>query len=294
MAQVFIDVRSLIPLLETSPIVKVKYPSLKHIHVKYVRFRPPSGGNKMGEWEDGTIRFGGTIYDLNEVDILPPVEPSKIICVAGNYIEHIRESGYEIPEDLPERPGLFLKPPNAVASHGDCIELPTPGIRDDSIPDSGVIERGHGRIDYEGEFAVVIGRQGRNIPEDAVEDHLLGYTCMNDISNRDDQGAETNWVRGKAFDNSAPLGPVISAPENVPSNPRVQVRLNGETVQDSNDDELVFSVPEVVAEASRFMTLERGDVIAMGTTRGVGELNDGDKIEVEVEGVETLIHTVVK
>jgi len=123
-------------------------------------------------------------------------------------------------------------------------------------------------------------------------DVVAGYTCLNDVSNRDDQDAERNWVRGKAFDNSAPIGPVMATPEDVPEEPRVRLWLNGEKRQDSDDDELVFDVGRAISEVSTFLTLEPGDIVAMGTTVGVGPLSDGDTVEIEVEGVGRLEHDV--
>lgn len=259
--------------------------------MRIARFRTSAGSVRTGEWTDNGIKFGKQVYDPEEVSILPPTQPSKIVCVAGNYVEHIRESGYDL-EDLPDRPGLFLKGPNTVAGHEDSIPLPTPGAKPEEIEDSGAIKRGERRIDYEAEFGVIIGEQCKDVTESEAMNVVRGFTCLNDVSNRDDQGAETNWVRGKAFDNSAPMGPVLATPDEVPENPRVQLRLNGETKQDSSDDELVFSVKEVIAETTKFLTLEPGDVIAMGTTRGVGPLSSGDTIEIEVEGIGTLVHYI--
>ncbi|AUV82876.1 2-hydroxyhepta-2,4-diene-1,7-dioate isomerase [Salinigranum rubrum] len=262
--------------------------------MRKVRFRDQAGATREGEWDDDGIQFGGTEYDPAEVDILPPVEPTKIVCVAANYIEHIKEAGRSIPEDLPPRPGFFLKGPNAVAGHGDTVTLPTPAATEEELAgrEKGDIVLGQGRMDYEGEFGVVIGEQCRNVSEDDYLDVVAGYTCLNDISNRDDQDLERNWVRGKAFDGSAPIGPVLATPDEVPEEPRVQLWVNGEQRQDSNNDELVFPVSKAISEVSRFLTLEPGDIVAMGTTVGVGPLSDGDTVDIEVEGVGRLTHYV--
>ncbi|WP_132057848.1 fumarylacetoacetate hydrolase family protein [Halorussus amylolyticus] len=262
--------------------------------MRSVRFKDKAGSIRRGEWRDGVIEFGDDEYDPAEVDVLPPVEPSKIVCVAANYINHIEEAGRSIPEDLPKRPGFFLKGPNAVAGHGDTVTLPTPAAEAEEFEgrDKGDIELGQGRIDYEAEFGVVIGEQCRNVAEDDYMDVVAGYTCLNDLSNRDDQDAERNWVRGKAFDNSAPIGPVMATPDEVPEEPRVQLWLNGEQRQDSNNDELVFPASRAIHEVSKFLTLEPGDIVAMGTTVGVGPLSDGDHVEIEVEGVGRLEHWV--
>ena len=140
----------------------------------------------------------------------------------------------------------------------------------------------------------MIGEQCRNVAAEDAMDVVAGFTCADDVSNRDDQRVEQNWVRGKAFDNSCPLGPVLADPEDVPDDASVELRLNGETVQSSSRAEFVFSVPELIEEITQYMTLEEGDVIITGTPAGVGELEDGDEVEVEVEGVGTLEHTVAR
>lgn len=141
---------------------------------------------------------------------------------------------------------------------------------------------------------MVIGRQCRNVAEEDALDVVEGYTCVNDLSNRDDQRQEQNWVRGKSFDNAAPIGPVVATPEHVsdPEDPRVRLWLNGEKKQDSEDDSLVFNVSEVIAEFTEHLTLERGDVIAMGTSGHPTSLSDGDTVEIEVDGVGRLEHDV--
>jgi 2-keto-4-pentenoate hydratase/2-oxohepta-3-ene-1,7-dioic acid hydratase in catechol pathway len=260
--------------------------------MRRVRFKEPAGHVRHGEWTDDGIEFGGRTYDPEAVDVLPPVEPTKVICVAANYVEHLRESGRDVPEDLPDRPSVFMKGPNAVVGHGDTVTLPTPGVTADDADDAGSIEIGSGRIDYEAELGVVIGEQCRNVPEGEARSVITGYTCVNDISNRDDQQAEQNWIRGKAFDGAAPMGPVLATPDEVPDDPRIRLYVNGDQRQDSADDEFVFSISEVIADVTRFVTLEEGDVIAMGTTYGVGPLSDGDTVEVEIEGVGTLEHHV--
>jgi 2-keto-4-pentenoate hydratase/2-oxohepta-3-ene-1,7-dioic acid hydratase in catechol pathway len=254
--------------------------------MKQVRFRDPAGSVRVGEWVDadgdsadtttagngGQIRFGGETYDPEDVDVLAPCEPSKIVCIGLNYADHADERDSE----LPDRPLLFLKPPNAVASHGSDVTLPA----------------GKERVDYEAEMGVVIGEQCRNVSESEAMDVVEGFTCMVDVSNRDDQDREQNWVRGKAFDNAAPLGPVLATPEHVPDDAAIELRLNGETKQSSSRETLIFSVPELIAEITTYMTLEPGDVIATGTPEGVGPLSDGDEVTVEIEGVGHLSHTV--
>jgi len=254
--------------------------------MKRVRFRDPAGSVRTGEWVDadgapadtatagdgGVIRFAGRTYGPAAVDILPPCKPTKIVCIGRNYADHAAEMG----GDVPDRPQLFLKPPSAVASHGSDVPLPA----------------GKERVDYEAELGVVVGKQCRHVPESEAMDVVAGYTCVVDVSNRDDQEVEQNWVRGKAFDNAAPLGPVVATPDHVPADASVELRQNGETRQSSTREHLIFSVPELIAEITTYLTLESGDVIATGTPEGVGPLSDGDEIVVEIEGVGRLRHTV--
>jgi len=254
--------------------------------MKRVRFRDTAGNVRGGRWtvEDGEpvvtaaagpygrIAFGDESYDPDEVDILPPCEPTKVVCIGRNYADHAEEMDSE----LPDRPMLFLKAPNAVASHGKHLTMPS----------------GKERIDYEAELGVVIGEQCRNVSESGAMDVVAGYTCVNDISNRDDQRREQNWVRGKAFDNACPIGPLVATPEHVPDDASIELRLNGETKQSSSREHLIFSVPELIAEITSYMTLEPGDVIATGTPEGVGPMEDGDEVEVEIEGIGTLKHSV--
>lgn len=254
--------------------------------MKRVRFRDSAGNVRGGRWtiEDGEpvvtaaagpygrIAFGDESYSPEEVEVLPPCEPTKIVCVGLNYADHAEETG----KDVPARPMLFLKPPNTVSSHNTTVTL---------LPDKD-------RIDFEAELGVVIGEQCKNVSKSGAEDVIAGYTCVNDLSNRDDQRQEQNWVRGKAFDNAAPIGPLVATPEHVPDDATIESRVNGETRQSSSRDNFIFSVPELIEEITNYMTLEPGDVISTGTAAGVGPLEDGDRVEIEIEGVGTLSHTV--
>jgi 2-keto-4-pentenoate hydratase/2-oxohepta-3-ene-1,7-dioic acid hydratase in catechol pathway len=255
--------------------------------MKRVRFRDHAGTVRTGEWLDsdgtpaeddvagtdaGVIRFADREYDPTEVTLLPPCEPSKIVCIGRNYAAHAAE----LDNEVPDRPLLFLKPPNAVAPPGAEVSL---------LPDKD-------RIDYEAELAVVIGEQCRNVDAADALDVVAGYTCMVDVSNREDQDREQNWIRGKAFDGAAPLGPVVADPEHVPDDARIRLRQNGDVRQDSTRDLLFFDVPTLVEEITTYLTLEPGDVIATGTPEGVGPLAPGDEVEVEVEGIGRLRHGV--
>lgn len=241
--------------------------------MKQVRFRDSSGAVRTGEWHGDAVSFGGARYDFDEIDILPPSQPEKIVCIGRNYADHAAETD----SDVPDRPLLFLKPPNTVAGHGDTIVPPA----------------GKDRIDYEAELAVVIGEQCRHVLAAEAMDVVAGFTVLNDVSNRDDQRREQNWVRGKAFDGAAPMGPVLASPDEVPEDAAIELRVDGDLRQEGTRADMVFSVPDLVAEITAYVTLEPGDVIATGTPSGVGPLTDGDHVEIDIEGIGTLEHDVL-
>jgi 2-keto-4-pentenoate hydratase/2-oxohepta-3-ene-1,7-dioic acid hydratase in catechol pathway len=238
----------------------------------YARFRDPAGSVREGRYdpETETVAFGDDEYAFDDptIDVLPPVDPSKIVCVGRNYAD--------LDNEVPDRPLLFLKPPNALAGHGDTVTVPA----------------GKDRVDWEAELAVVIGESCKRVDAADAMDVVAGFTCMNDVSNRDDQNREQNWVRGKAFDNAAPLGPVVATPDEVPADAAVELRVDGETKQSGDRSQLMFDVPTLIEEITTYLTLEAGDVIATGTPDGVGPLSDGDTVAVSVEGVGTLEHDV--
>jgi len=242
--------------------------------MRQVRVRDPSGAERVGRWDDDAIECDGRQYDPGAVTVLPPCEPSKVVCVGRNYVAHANEQDAAVPD----RPMLFLKPPSAVAPHGATVELP-----------AGVAGN---RVDHEVELGAVVGEQCRDVPPEDAESVLAGYTVVNDLSNRDDQRRETNWVRGKAFDGSAPLGPVLATPDEVPDDATLECRVNGDLRQHATRDQMVFSVADLVSEVSRYLTLDPGDVIATGTPEGVGPVEDGDRVALSVEGIGTLEHTV--
>jgi len=207
--------------------------------------------------------------------------PGAIICVGLNYHDHAQEQGVEPPSE----PLLFAKLPNALAGDGDPIVLP--------------VESDH--VDAEAELAVVIGTRARRVAPEAALEVVAGYVCANDVSARDLQFRDGQWLRGKSFDGFCPLGtrlvPVSELGD--ASGLRIVQRLNGEVLQDSTTDRLIFDVPALVAFASAVTTLEPGDVILTGTPAGVGifrsppvRLSDGDVVEVEVEGVGRLVNPV--
>ncbi|MEZ3116882.1 fumarylacetoacetate hydrolase family protein [Halobaculum sp. MBLA0147] len=243
--------------------------------MRHARFTDPAGAVRRGTYHGDTVAFGGREYDLarEDVTLLAPCEPSKVVCVGRNYVAHADERD----ADVPDRPLLFLKPPNTVAPPNATTPLPADN-----------------HVEHEAELAVVIDEPARNVAPDEAMSYVRGFTCLDDVSNRTDQDRETNWVRGKAFDGSAPVGPCVAEPEHVPDDAAVELRLNGERVQHGSRDQFVFSVPELLAEITQYLTLEPGDVVSTGTPAGVGELSDGDHVEVTVEGVGTLAHDVTR
>jgi 2-keto-4-pentenoate hydratase/2-oxohepta-3-ene-1,7-dioic acid hydratase in catechol pathway len=233
--------------------------------------------------EDDAVRvLAGTFFEdpvptgeellLDELALLAPVLPSKLVCVGKNYAAHAAEFGMEVPEE----PLLFLKPSTAVIGPGDPIRL---------LP----ISR---RVDYEGELAVVIGRLARNIRAEDAYKVILGYTCANDVTLRDLQRTDDQWARAKGFDGSCPLGPWIETDVD-PNDVVVETRLNGDVRQHASTIDLAFGVATLVEYVTAFMTLLPGDVLLTGTPEGVGALDAGDVVEVEVDGVGTLANPVV-
>jgi len=231
---------------------------------------------------------------LTDVRLLAPIPRPRrdVFCVGWNYSEHFREGqlvrGKDVPADLPEWPALFSKGPNTVVGPEAGVHFPAPHSE---------------QLDWECELAVIIGREGRNIPEDKALEHVFGYTCANDVSVRDVQRRHGGqWFKGKNFDTHLPLGPWIVTADEVP-NPhtlRISTRVNGVTKQDSRTEQMVFTVPRIVRDLSAGMTLVPGDIIITGTPEGVGFarkppefLKVGDVVEVEIEKIGILRNTIV-
>lgn len=214
----------------------------------------------------------GEQVPLEDVRLLAPVLPSKLVCVGKNYAAHAAEFGMEVPEE----PLLFLKPSTAVIGPGDPIQL---------LPIST-------RVDYEGELAVVIGRLTRNVRAEDAFKYILGYTCANDVTLRDLQHTNDQWARAKGFDGSCPLGPWVETVLD-PNDIRIETRLNGEIRQAAQTSDMVFGVAELIEYITEFMTLLPGDVLLTGTPEGVGRLSKGDVVEVEVDGIGALQNPVV-
>ena len=213
------------------------------------------------EVDGGKVVIDG--YEIEDYRFLPPVKPTKIVCVGLNYVDHAEELNMEIPEE----PIIFLKPPSAVIGHEDVIVMPK-------------ISR---RVDYEGEIADVIGKKCKNVKRGEAMDYVLGYTCFNDVTARDLQSKDGQWTRAKSFDTFAPIGPYIVT--EMPEKLKIKTRLNGRVVQKSDTSNLIFDIPTLIEFISNVMTLEKGDVIATGTPAGVGMLRSGDVVEVEVNGL---------
>jgi 2-keto-4-pentenoate hydratase/2-oxohepta-3-ene-1,7-dioic acid hydratase in catechol pathway len=219
-------------------------------------------------------RVSGRSFALADVRVLAPCQPSKIVCVGRNYAEHAKELNNEPPTS----PLIFLKPPSAVIGHRDQIVYP---------PESQ-------RVDYEGEIAIVIGRRLRRLAGDAPgAPYILGFTCLNDITARDLQKADGQWTRGKGFDTFCAIGPAV-ATDLDPASLSVRTHLNGELKQQGHVREMIFDFDTLLRYISGVMTLEPGDVIATGTPAGVGPMQPGDEVTVEVEGVGRLRNTVVR
>ena len=226
---------------------------------------------------------GPVVGSVEEITLLAPIpKPGKVICVGRNYAEHAAETG----SDVPDRPQLFAKLANAIV-----------GPRDDVIHPP-ITEA----LDYEAELVAVIGRRASQISEARALEVVLGYTCGNDISARDLQFGDTQWLRGKSLDTFAPMGPWIVTADEIPDPQSLAIRcaVNGETRQDDTTANMVFSVAQIIAFVTQAITLDPGDVIFTGTPPGVGfgmdpkrSLNVGDHVQVHIDGIGTLEHRIV-
>jgi len=199
------------------------------------------------------------------------VQPSKIVCVGRNYAAHARELG----NPLPKEPLLFFKPPSAVIGSGDAIVMP-------------VVSR---QVEYEAELAIVMGKRARKVSETSAMDFVRGLTCANDVTCRDLQKTDGQWARAKGFDTFCAVGPVIAEGLNWRML-EVIGRLNGEERQRGATSDMIFGLPRLIEYISHIMTLEAGDVILTGTPEGVGPMQPGDVVEVEIAGIGTLRNPV--
>jgi 2-keto-4-pentenoate hydratase/2-oxohepta-3-ene-1,7-dioic acid hydratase in catechol pathway len=256
--------------------------------MRVARYRDPATGlGRYGIIEEGTIfatagdpfadaglHRGDVAGQLGELPLLAPVQPGKIVCVGLNYLAHVTER--DATRKVPEEPVLFMKPTSALIGPGELIRIVNPAHR----------------TDFEAELVIVIGRTARDVPEADALSYVYGYTAGNDVSDRDLQGKDGQWVRAKGFHTYCPVGPWIETDLDV-ADVVVESRLNGEIRQASRTSNMIVKPAFLIAYISRIMTLDPGDIILTGTPEGVGALTAGDTIEIEVGGVGVLSNPVV-
>lgn len=213
-------------------------------------------------------------YPLDGVKLLSPVTPSKVLGIGLNYKAHAAEFGKEIPEE----PMVFMKPASSVIGSGDKIVLPS---------------HMSNRVDYEGELGLVIGRVAKGVNIEDAGDYIMGYTCLNDVTARDLQGRDIQFTRAKSFDTFCPMGPWIETDLD-PGKVTIETYLNGELRQKTPTADMIFNPHSLVSFLSQVMTLEPGDVVATGTPSGVGKMKPGDSVEVRIDGIGSLVNTVVE
>ncbi len=233
-------------------------------------------GGEVSELPGTFDAAGGSparIHPLSEVRLLAPCMPSKVIAVGLNYRDHAEELGLPVPDE----PVIFLKPPTTVIGPADAIECPPMSTQ----------------VDYEAELGVVVRDRTRRIRPDEAKDHILGYTCANDVTARDLQNKDMQWTRAKSFDTFCPVGPWIETDLD-PADVLIESYLNGERRQSSRTSRFIFGIDQIVSFISHVMTLEPGDLIITGTPSGIGTLKPGDRIEVRIEGIGSLINPVVR
>lgn len=214
----------------------------------------------------------GPALDLAALRLVAPVAPTKIVCVGRNYAEHAAELG----NDVPPEPLIFLKPPSSLVGPHAAVVYPAISQR----------------VDHEGELALVIGKRCRNLAEADAEAVIFGYTLANDVTARDLQRSDGQWTRGKGFDTFCPVGPWIDTAYD-PAGRQVRCLVNNVLRQDGNTALLIYSIGRVLAHVTRFMTLEAGDLLLTGTPAGVGAVQPGDEMTVEIEGLGSLTNRVV-
>ena len=210
---------------------------------------------------------------IDEVKLLAPIRPGKIVGVGRNYADHAKELG----NDLPTDPLLFLKPPSSILDPGEAIIMPADSER----------------VDFEGELVVVIGRRARHVPLGSWREFVYGFTCGNDVTARDLQKKDVQFTRAKGFDTFCPLGPWIET-ELDPSDLELTTHVNGTQRQHGRTSQMIFPIPRLIEAISRIMTLDPGDVIMTGTPAGVGPLETGEVVEVEIDGIGTLPNPAIR
>lgn len=230
-------------------------------------------GNMVHETPNLFINSRGRSHPVEDVRLLPPCWPSKIVCVGRNYAEHAREFNNEVPAE----PLIFLKPPSSLLAKDDDIVYPPLSQR----------------VDFEGELGIVIGRRARNVRRTDAWEHVFGFTIVNDVTARDLQKKDGQWTRGKGFDTFCPVGPVVVPLGEVEFETlRVRAYLDGDLKQDAPVTDMLFPVDAIIEYVTQFMTLEPGDLIATGTPPGVGPMTPGSVVRIDIEGIGALENRV--
>ena len=218
------------------------------------------------------MEYDGEIFQFSEVKLLPPCLPSKLVCLGLNYHPHARE----LDQHLPVCPLIFLKPSTSVIGPDDAIVMPKNWIR----------------VDYEGELGIVIGKTAKNVSLSEARNFILGYTCVNDVTERQIQKDDGQWTRSKGFDTFAPIGPWIET-EIDPDDLKLETFLNGVLCQSGRTNELIFGIDTLVSFISEVMTLLPGDIISSGTPAGIGPMKPGDVVEIKIEKIGILRNRVI-
>lgn len=203
-------------------------------------------------------------YNFEDINVSVPISPSKIVCVGLNYTDHAKE----LDMDIPEEPIIFIKPSTAAIGHCDNIIYPNNSTQ----------------VDYEAELGIVISKEAHHVSSNDASDYIGGYTVINDVTARDLQRKDVQWTRAKSFDTFAPIGPCIET-ELDPMDQNITLKINSKLKQNSNTKNMIFDVYELIEFISNIMTLKAGDIISAGTPPGVGPMNVGDTVEVEIEGI---------
>jgi len=234
-----------------------------------VRYGIAEGDAIVELTDPGSAGPGGErrVFSIDEVRLLAPTAPMKVVAVGLNYLDHAKEMGIAPPEE----PILFIKPSTSVIGPGEDIIMP----------------KASARVDYEGELGIIMGKRAKDVPVADARSHIFGYTCLNDVTARDLQAKDVQFTRAKSFDTFCPIGPWVET-ELDPYTLPIETRLNGKTVQSSNTAQMKWGAYELVAFISSVMTLLPGDVIATGTPPGIGPMAPGDRVEVIIEGIGTL------
>jgi len=246
--------------------------------VRFMRDGTPGWGEVTGTQILGLrqapylgLERDGSACDYGSAHLLAPAEPSKIVCVGKNYLDHAEEMG----EGVPAEPVLFIKPNTCVNDPGAVVVRP----------------RNCFRLDYEGEIAFVVGRMAKRVPASQADDYIFGYTILNDVTARDIQKADGQWTRGKGMDGFAPMGPDLVTGIDT-ADLALTTRLNGVVKQATRTSLMMWKIPALLEFITETMTLLPGDVVATGTPAGIGEMADGDTVEVEIEGLGTLTNHI--